>query len=203
MTAGLPPVAPAPFSLHFTDWQCGHHGERPADIPVSSPRQALLILEAISHAISQPGHAHAVLMNDHFAEAIYISDDHLSIGTSSRAHFCDVTAWAERPVVVFGTAAEIAELHSPELVDAGDALGYWFEAWDGAATVTAGQAVTTTKALAELEAMAKPVEWHEAGQRSHMFDLPPVFLPAGELLLKLRAEAALIAAPDTQDRNAN
>ena len=59
---------------------CGHHCQRPADIPVETPEQASLILCAISHAISQPGHARAVLMNDEHAETVYLTDDYVAVG---------------------------------------------------------------------------------------------------------------------------
>lgn len=182
-----------PYAVHFTEWQCGHHCQRPEDIPVSSPEQASLILQAISHAISQPGHARAVLMNETHAATVYVTDDYVAVGHTDKAEFpTHYFQWALRPEVILGNASQIDEIHSPALAEAIESLHGGIERWDGKSEVWNNRIVTTTLSRAEVEAIAAPLDAYE--DRRVAFELPPVFRAAAEVLEELRQEADDIAA---------
>lgn len=184
-----------PLVLRFTEWRCGHHGQRPADIEVSSPEQALLIARAISHAISQPGHARAALMTADAFEDLYITDDYVSAGHGGETSAIkDPLYWAPRPIVIYGTEAEISELRSAELAAAVDSVyGGEVIELDDAAPLYGGEIACSTLPLEELERLAAPLEWHES--RRHPFAAPPVFKAAAVELPALRAEAFDLANP--------
>lgn len=179
----------APYTLHFTEWQCGHHCQRPDDIPVADPAQATLILQAISHAISQPGHARAVLLDTDSAQFAYITDDHVSVGHGDERKFTsDGSGWTLRPVVVCCTPEQQAAIHSDELKDARECWPELIEKWDGNGALWGAEFVTTTLTVAEVQAMAAPLEAYE--ERTTRFEVPPVFRSADEVLAELRSEAA-------------
>ncbi len=169
------PTPPAPYTLRFTGWRCGHHGQRPEDIPVHTVAQGQLILQAIGNAITQPGHARAALFDEHTGTSVYLSDD-----------FAEAirTGWPSRTIVYHGTAAEIAELQS---LDAAfdDVYGGMFELWDGKSYLDPLE-VMTTLSVAEIEAATAPIEWVEEDRRQPVCDVPPVLKPAAELLAELR-----------------
>ncbi|WP_038214366.1 hypothetical protein [Xenophilus azovorans] len=182
-----------PLTLRFTEWRCGHHGQRPADIPVQSVQQAQLILQAIANAISQPGHARAVLFDANTGRTAYVTDDYAEPLPEASSY---------RTVVYHGSPTEIADLEG--LQDAFDAAyGGTLRRWDGAAWLDDMEVMTTLSA-AEIEVATAPVEWHEEDQRHPVCDLPPVLKPAAELLAELRevkadmeAEAAELAQDGT------
>lgn len=189
------PAPLPPLTLRFTEWQCGHHCERPADIPVSSAEQAVAIACAISHAISQPGHARAVVMSDDRAETIYITDDYVALGggCAPATKPTDYYEWPERPVVIVGAEADLDAILSDELREAREAL------FDAEVTrfkpldMLYGYDVAVSYLTqTELEAMAAPKDAYE--ERHVPFELPPVFRNAAEVLETLRQEAADQAA---------
>lgn len=184
----------APFTLCFTEWRCGHHGQRPENIPVETPAQAGLILDAISHAITQPGHARAVLMNDTHAMQAYITDDSVHIGYGTAATFPEHFGYADsRPILISGTAEQLAEMETPELNEAFEEIyGGMVERWNGKSEVGGTEVFCTTLPPAEILALGEPVEWYEE-ERHQPFHLPPVIELAADVLLKLRAEAEIIA----------
>ncbi len=183
--------------LRFYEWQCGHHGTRPQDIPVSSPEQATAILVAMSHCINQPGHFCAWLMNGTHAMSAYVTDDYVRVSPGDAKEFPELSSlgWHdERPVLIYGTEAEIAELRHPDNAEAVGCI--WFfdslPAWDGTSFLDDNIA-TTTLTLAELENLIRPNEWHEPG-RPYQFSLPPVLKTAESALEDVRQERASIAA---------
>ncbi len=187
--------ASAPYTLRFTEWRCGHHGQRPADIPVSSPEQASLILQAISHAIHQSGHARALLMTAERAIDAYITDDYVSAGHGDTSAFPGEThTWTRRPEVILCTPAEEEAIHSPALAEAVACTHVEIDRWDGCARVDGMYAtVTTTLSREAVEAIAAPIEWFEEGSRKPVFDLPPVYLSGTEVLAALQDEASALA----------
>ena len=186
--SSTPTTPAAPYTLRFTEWRCGHHGQRPADIPVHSVEQAQLILQAIGYAICQPGHARAVLFDAISAgSTAYITDDY--------AEPIQPPSWP-RTTVYHGTEAEMAELRTDALKSAYDyAYGGTLQQWDGTAYLDEMEVVTTLTPEA-IEAAIAPVEWHEEDQRRAVCDVPPIVKPAEELLAELR-EAAAEMAVDT------
>ncbi|WP_304306267.1 hypothetical protein [Pseudacidovorax intermedius] len=181
----------APYTLRFTEWQCGHHGERPADIPVHSIEQANLILSAISHAISQPGHARAALFDGHMGTTVYLTDD-----------YAEAISWVNqsRTTLYLASAAELEELRG--LKDAFDyAYGGTLTEWDGK-TWLDDLEVVTTLSQAEVEAAIAPVWWHEADHRRSVCDIPPTILPAETLLAELRQFREELAADGVQEGGA-
>lgn len=181
----------APYTLRFTEWQCGHHGERPADIPVHSIEQANLILSAISHAISQPGHARAALFDDHLGVSVYLTDDSVDqIGNLQQP----------RTTIYLASAAEMEELRG--LKDAFDyAYGGTLSCWDGKTSLDDLE-VATTLSQAEVEAAIAPACWHEADHRRSVCDIPPTILPAETLLAELRQFREELAANGVQEGGA-
>lgn len=185
------------LTLRFYEWQCGHHGTRPQDIPVSSPEQATAILVAMSHCINQPGHFRAWLMDEKYAVDAYVTDDYVSVST---AHSVSFPVWSElnyhyeRPLLIYGTVDQIAELSHPDNSEAVDSI--WLHetlpSWDGKKFLDHDVA-TTTLTLAELENLIRPNEWHEPG-RPYQFSLPPVLKTAESALEDVRQERASIAA---------
>lgn len=176
------------YTLRFTEWRCGHHGQRPADIPVHNVEQAQLILQSIGYAISQPGHARAVLFDAISAGATaYITDDY--------AEPIQPPSWP-RTTVYHGTEAEIAELRTDALKSAYDyAYGGTLLQWNGTDFLDDMQVVTALDIKA-IEAAIAPVEWHEDGERRAVCDAPPVIKPAAELLAELREAAAELQQVD-------
>ena len=183
--------------LRFYEWQCGHHGTRPQDIPVSSSEQATAILVAMSHCINQPGHFRAWLMDEKYAVDAYVTDDYVSTTTGHSASF---PVWSElnfndeRPLLIYGTADQIAELRHPDNAEAVDCIWFYesLPSWDGK-TFLDHDVATTTLALAELENITRPHEWYEPGSAS-LFALPPIFKTAESALEEVRQERASIAA---------
>lgn len=177
-----------PYTLHFTEWECGHHQQRPADIQVSSMEQAAQILVAISHSISQPGHAHGVLMDETHATPIYLTDDYFSVGhgaagVMSKSPFS--SHGSERPTLFYGTEAEITQLESEAHAHAAEwVYGGALARWDGKSFFDDSVAMTTLS-LAELEALVDP---DRLPKTRGLFDLPPIFRPASAALQELQAE---------------
>ena len=180
--------------LHFAYWACGHHCERPADIPVASPEQALLICRAISHAISQPGNARAFLVGAETAELIYIDDDSISVGMNNGAEPGPEASWPNRPVVYYGSAEEQERLHGDALAEALLELPEIIERWDGTKMLYAEEVVSTTLPLDQLEAAAVPLWYGES--RKRLFAEPPVFRPLAPLLAELAQIAGEISADE-------
>lgn len=174
----------APFTLRFTEWRCGHHGTRPVDIPVHSVAQARLILQAISHAISQPGHARAVLFDDYGGTTCYMTDDYVE-PLQDRGH------WGMRTTVYHATAQELAELQGLAAAY-DDCYGGEPKQWDGASYLDE-YVVVTALDVAAIEAATAPVDWYEGG-RSAVCEVPPIILPVEHLLEELREAAADMAA---------
>lgn len=202
------------LTLRFYEWQCGHHGTRPGDIPVSSPEQAGEILKAMSHCISQPGHFCAWLMDGTHAMSAYVTDDYVRVGSGNSEIFPQWSSlgWQdERPVLIYGTEAQIAELRHPDNAEAVSCI--WFfdslPAWNGTSFLDDNVATTTLR-LEELEDLIRPREWHEPG-RPNQFSLPPVLKTAESALEDVRQERASIAAcsdvqtpvPTSQDASNN
>ena len=94
----------ATFTLRFTAWECGHHGKRPDDIPVHSIEQAQAIVNAIGHAISQPGNARAALFNNWAGTSIYLTDDYADPIQK------DWRRWAPRTTIHYATQEEMATM---------------------------------------------------------------------------------------------
>lgn len=195
-------AAPAPYTLHFAVWRCGHHRERPADIPVQTPEQGVLIAKAIAAAINQPGSIEAWLLDDARGERIYISDDHISMGFGSIERSTNPATWTHRPVVFHGDADTIAQLHAPALVEARGWLCFEeLAAWDGKSLVAAFAAVTTTLSSADIEAATQPTDkWGR--DRPSPFELPPVLIPAVKLLRELQEEVGAMAEPGQETAEA-
>lgn len=176
------------LTLRFTEWSCGHHGQRPADIPVDTPQQASLILAAISHAISQPGHASAVLLTDTHAVAAYVTDDHVSTAGGGPTFPDQLDGQGDlRSTVIYGTEAEIALIASPAYRAAVEwVYGDTPKRWDGKSALD-DYTVLSALSLEELEAIGRPSEYFESNKLD-LFNVPPVFLPACEALRELQAE---------------
>ena len=182
--------------LRFTQWRCGHHSQRPDDIAVSSPAQASQILRAISYAISQPGYANAVLMDETYGVTAYITDDHVNAGHTATDAFPPLDQWHQRrPIMVYGSPEEIAEIQSPGLAEACEVdYGGPIPLWNG--TTFVDDSITlSTLPLDEIKAKAAPIDWHDEGQ-AELFPVPPVYRPAGQLLSELRALAEDLAKPE-------
>lgn len=180
-----PTTPAAPYTLRFTEWRCGHHGTRPGDIPCHSIEQAQAIVRAIGYAISQPGHARAVLFDELSGTTIYITDDHADN---------IAPGWPTRTVVYHATQEELAELLS--LQAAFDyCYGGTLKQWDGTAFLDDMEVVTSLSTEA-IEAAIAPVEWPEEDQRRAVCDVPPVLKPAAELLADLREAAAELQQVD-------
>ncbi|WP_426307748.1 hypothetical protein ACN9MJ_10415 [Acidovorax facilis] len=177
---------PAPYTLRFTQWQCGHHGTRPADIAVHNIAQAQAIVQAIGYAISQPGSARAVLFNAERGTTIYITDDYTD---TIRV---DDSSWSPRTTLHHATPEELAELLT--LQGAFDyCYGGELRPWDGTKCIEDIDVVTGLSP-AEIEAAVAPISRYEADQRRAVCDLPPVIKPVAELLSELREVAQELAA---------
>lgn len=185
------------LTLRFYDWQCGHHGTRPADIAVSSPEQATQILQSMSHCISQPGHFSAWLMDGTHAVSAYVTDDYVRVGHGDTQPFprWSSLGWQdERPMLIYGTEAQIAELRHPDNAEAVSCLWLFdaLPAWDGTQFLDDNVA-TTTLTLAELQHITRSRDWFEPNS-PELFALPPVFKTAESALEEVREERASIAA---------
>lgn len=184
------------LALRFYNWQCGHHCARPDDIPVSSPDQATQILHAMSHCISQPGSFNAWLLTDTRAISAYVTDDYMRThgGASVFPQLNDWNWGDERPVLVYGTPEQIAELNHPDNAEAVDNLWFYesLPAWDGESYIDDNM-VTSTLSLSELMNLCRPRESYEP-HRPELYHLPPVFRSAESVLEEVRAERASIAA---------
>ncbi|KAB2902830.1 MAG: hypothetical protein F9K35_03605 [Burkholderiaceae bacterium] len=178
-------MSAAPYTLRFMEWQCGHHGTRPDDIPVHSIEQTQAIVWAIGYAISQPGNARAALFNADRGASIYLTDDHADkIQT-------DDWLWANRTTIYHAIQEELAELQG--LKAAFDyAYGGELQQWNGTAYLD-GWEVVTTLSLEAIEAAIAPVSWYESDQRRAVCDVPPIVKPAAELLAELREAAQELA----------
>ena len=177
--------APAlPYTLHFIRWECGHHQAKPADIPCATPQQALLILQALGAAISQPGSARAVLFDDTTGIDAYVTDDYATLGISTSEHDLNPATWADRPLVIHGDADTIARIHAPALADARDwVLGIDdCHPWDGKKPLEAFGVATTTLTREAVEELLANAEELDIG----LCELPPVFRPAAEVLAELQ-----------------
>lgn len=190
-------TAATPWTLRFTEWQCGHHGQRPEDIPCASPEQAKAILWAIACAISQPGHARAMLFDETRGHSgIYLTDDYIS------DDFHPERPGSYRPEVVLCADQAMADaILAPELKAARDEgtqpdlIGV--RQWDGKdlpeARVDANEAVLTLLTRAQVEKFAE-VDDTSLDPHEPLFELPPIFYDGAEVLERLRKEAASIAA---------
>ncbi|MFI8616508.1 hypothetical protein ACIGHN_13485 [Acidovorax sp. NPDC077693] len=177
---------PTPYTLRFMTWQCGHHGQRPEDIPVHSIEQAQAIVNALGYAISQPGHARAALFNADRGTSIYMTDDHADPIQK------DEWRWAQRTTIYHATPDELAELMG--LQAAFDyAYGGELKQWDGTSYLDEMEVVTALD-VAAIEAAVAPVSWYESDRRQAVCDVPPVLKPAAELLEELREAAQELAA---------
>lgn len=186
--SGTDSQAAAPFTLRFMEWQCGHHGTRPDDIPVHSIEQAQAIVNALGYAISQPGHARAALFNAERGVSIYLTDDHADTIQT------DEWRWGQRTTIYRATQEELTELQG--LREAFDYLiGGELRLWDGKEYLDYWEVVTTLTPEA-IEAVIAPVSWYEADQRRAVCDVPPVIKPAAELLAELREAAQELAAEE-------
>ena len=184
------------LALRFYNWQCGHHSQRPDDIAVSSPDQATQILHAMSHCISQPGSFNAWLLTETRAITAYVTDDYVRMN-GDHQNFPQLEDWNwgdDRPVLVYGTPEQIAELNHPDNAEAVDNL--WFieslTAWDGKSYIEEDM-VTSTLSLVELQNLCRPRESYEP-YRPELYHLPPVFRTAESVLDEVRAERASIEA---------
>ncbi len=178
-----PTNAPAalPITIRFIEWRCGHHSQRPDDIPAASREQAQLILQAIGYAISQPGHARAAVFDDHSGTTVYLTDDYAEEIKPG---------WPSRTVLYHATPDQLAELRRPELARAwDDCYGGELREWDGAALLDDEMEWVTTQDVAAITQALTPVAWHEEGQRREVCQVPPVLKPAAELLAELREAA--------------
>lgn len=184
----------APFTLRFNEWRCGHHGRRPADIPVQSIEQAQAIVNAIGCAISQPGSARAALFNDWRGITIYMTDDY-----ADTIHK-DEWRWASRTTIYHATPEEMAELASLEAA-ACDYYGRALKQWDGTAFLDEMEVVTTLPTEA-IEAAVAPVEWWQDDGRRVVCEVPPIVKPAAELLAELREIAQAMAEEAAQSAGA-
>ena len=175
----------APFTLRFMEWRCGHHGTRPDDIPLHSIAQAQAIVKALGHAISQPGHARAVLFNGMCGTSIYITDDY------AEPIHKDEWQWPSRTIIHHATPEELAELAGLKAA-AVEYYGSPLKQWDGVAYLDEMEVVTALTAEA-IEAAVAPVEWYEEDRRRVVCGLPPVIKPIAELLGELREIAQAMA----------
>ena len=175
----------APFTLRFTEWRCGHHGTRPDDIPVHSIAQAQAIVNAIGHAISQPGNARAALFNNWAGTSIYLTDGYADPIQK------DWRRWALRTTIHHATPEEMAELEGLHAAVV-DCYGSALKQWDGTAYLDELEVVTTL-AKEAIEAAVAPIDWHEADRRRVVCDVPPVIKPVAELLADLREIAQEMA----------
>ena len=175
----------APFTLRFTEWRCGHHGTRPDDIPVHSIEQAQAIVNAIGHAISQPGNARAALFNNWAGTSIYLTDGYADPIQK------DWRRWAPRTTIHYATQEEMAELAGLQAA-AVDYYGSALQQWDGAAYLDEMEVVTTLTTEA-IEAAVAPMGWYEADRRRVVCEVPPIVKPAAELLAQLREVAQELA----------
>lgn len=175
------------YTLRFNKWRCGHHGQRPRDIPVSTPEQAMLILQAISHAISQPGEAHAVVFDATHGIEIFLTDDYVAMGHGEARTVPERHRWSARPTVILCSEAEIEQINDPDLKDAVENLFWGLDRWDGKDPYLCSDTVTTTLTQAEVEAVAAPSDdWDD---RSLPLPVPPLFRTGAEVLAELREEA--------------
>lgn len=167
------------LTLRFTNWQCGHHATRPADIPVHSLEQAFAILHAISSAISQPGHARAVIYGEEFAsDEIYLTDDYVS--PSKPRNLGNL-----RTVVFHGTPEEMQILESLGSAYHDCYGGDNLCVWDGKTNLENHNEVVTTLTVEEINQITQPVDWHEEGQRTAVCVAPPILKPASEMVKEL------------------
>ena len=176
----------APFTLRFIEWRCGHHGMRPDDIPVHSVQQAQAIVNAIGYAISQSGHARAVLFNDARGTPIYMTDDH-----ADPIHK-DESQWSWRPVIYHATSWEMAEIAGLKAAEV-EYYGSPMTQWDGVAYIDEMEVVTALTVEA-IEAAVAPIDWYDADRRRVVCEMPPIIKPADDLLAELREIAQAMAA---------
>ena len=175
----------ATFTLRFTEWRCGHHGTRPDDIPVHSIAQAQAIVNAIGHAISQPGNARAALFNNWAGTSIYLTDGYADPIQK------DEFGWALRTTIHHATPEEMAELEGLHAAVV-DCYGSALKQWDGTAYLDEMEVVTTLTTEA-IEAAVAPMGWYEADRRRVVCEVPPIVKPAAELLAQLREVAQELA----------
>jgi hypothetical protein len=171
----------APFTLRFIEWQCGHHGTRPDDIPCHSIEQAQNIVWAIGYAISQPGYARAALFDAHREASIYITDDY---ATEIKP---DEWYGSYRTTIYHATEQEWAELQGLRAAYE-YTVGGEIKRWDGT-TYLDDIEVVTTLSIEDIKAAIEPVCWYEADQRRAVCAAPPIIKPAAELLAELREAA--------------
>ena len=151
-----PVQAPAQgLTLHFFDWECGHHQDTPRPVTgLANKEQAELVLRAIASAISQPGNARAWLMDDEEAEEAYITDDYVSWQSSKVA----------RPVIILFPAGTDLELSStdrediPDYVGTAGGYGELRTNWDGRSTLRDGDIALSTMTRDQLDLRERPDE---------------------------------------------
>lgn len=167
----------APYTLRFTEWRCGHHGQRPADIAVHSIEQAQLILQAIGNAISQPGHARAAIFDGMRGTTAYLTDDYAEAIREEQD-------WPLRTIVYHGSPEELGQV-----LAMGAAFDYAYggepKVWNDKSRLDDMEVITTLD-VAAIEAAIAPVDWHEEGLRTAVCDVPPVLKPIAVLLEELR-----------------
>lgn len=202
----MPEAQALPWTLRFTEWSCGHHGQRPEDIPCASPEQAKAILWAIACAISQPGYARATLFNDERGIAdIYLTDDHLATSYGGDFNPDKINTYYRPEVVLCADQATADAILAPELKQAReegvrpDLMGA--RLWDGKdlpeARVCTNESVLTLLPRAQVEKLAE-VDDTSLDPVAPLFELPPIFYDGAQVLEKLRAEAASIAAYEAE-----
>lgn len=174
-------MSTTPITIQFIEWNCGHHCQCPSNIACQSVEQANLILQAISHAISQPGSVRAAVFNETHGTLAYITDDY-------HEEVKNVDSWTPRKTLYVGTSIELGELQSDAWKEAVDwIVGGPMPVWDGKSYLHNYEAVTTLPPE-ELDSILAPISAYE--DRHAKCDLPPVLKPLSGLLIELRAEAA-------------
>jgi hypothetical protein len=164
--------------------------------------EARAICWAIACAISQPGHARAILFNDSHGRDIYMTDDHVSAGFAETFDPDKVT-FVERPAVVLcADDATAAAILAPDLKDArvngsNDPDLEGATLWNGTSMVDAYSTVLTTMPRADVEKLAD-VDDSSLDVRMPLFELPPVFFDGAKVLQALQQEAAAILAWEAQ-----
>jgi hypothetical protein len=138
--------------IEFFDWECGHHGQCPLPIAGLQVEQVGPILRAISHAISQPGHARVrVTDSTGFTEA-YITDDYVRFSPGDLVDLVGVVGWPDRPVIVHSAAPERMQA----LTDWIDGMeGAIAPAWNGTTALADYDWVVTALTPAELARLTR------------------------------------------------
>lgn len=195
-----------PWTLRFIEWKCGHHHQRPEDIHCASPAQAKAICWAIACAISQSGHARAMLFEARKGISdIYMTDDYVAAGYGSDFDPDKVQTYYRPEVVLCADQAMADAIMARELKQARDEGVepdlYGARMWDGKdlpeAMVNSNDSVLTLLTREQVEAKAV-VDDSSLDPVAPLFELPPIFYDGAEVLATLRKEAASIAAYEAE-----